>query len=285
MKKLNLFIFVLMVSSCSILNITTSNKLDSIQFTDTSVNEAFRFIYQDTENSPELKSLKSIYRLDSVAMQGNSESEKILHLLKWTHNRWKHNGSNTPSISNTLTILEEAKTGKKFRCVEYGIVLRSVLACNGFKARTLGLKTKDVEVRSSGAGHVLTEAWSDLHQKWFLLDAQFNIVPILNDIPLNAVEFQNAIAKNENFKLTDINGDVSEKRSRQYLRFITEYLFYFDFRFDQREIKYDSLFKVGGKIVLLLLPDGAKKPTKFQRKSDLNYAQYTHSLNDFYRKP
>lgn len=274
-----------MLSSCSTLNTTKPNKLDSIQFTDASVNEAFRFIYQDTENSPELKSLKSIYRLDSVAMQGNSESEKILYLLKWTHNRWTHNGSNTPSISNTLTILEEAKTGKKFRCVEYGMVLRSALACNGFKARTLGLKTKDVEVRSSGAGHVLTEAWSDLYQKWFLLDAQFNLVPILDDIPLNAVEFQNAIAENKNFKLVDINGEVSTKRSRQYLRFITEYLFYFDFRFDQREIKYDSLFKVGEKIVLLLVPDGAKKPAKFQRKFDLNYAQYTHSLNDFYRKP
>lgn len=285
MRKLNILILFLVLSSCSVTNTSTSNKLDSIQFTDASVNEAFSFVYQTMENSPELKSLKSLYRLDSVAMQGNAESEKILHLLNWTHNRWKHNGSNTPSVSNTLTILKEAASGMKFRCVEYGVVLRSALACNGFKARTLGLKTKDVEVRSSGAGHVLTEVWSDLHQKWFLLDAQFNLVPTLNDIPLNGVEFQNAIAENKNFKLVDINGEVSAKRSRQYLRFITDYLFYFDFRFDQREIKYDSLFKVDDKIVLLLVPDEAKKPMKFQRKYDLNYAQYTHSLNDFYRKP
>lgn len=264
---------------------TTSQKHDSIQFTDTSENEEYDFIYQNADNSPELQTIKSLYRLDSVAQLGDSEFEQILYLMNWTHSRWAHNGSNKPSKSNTLTILKEAETGKKFRCVEYGIVLKSVLACNGFKARTLGLKTKDVEVTASGAGHVLAEVWSDQYHKWLMLDAQFNLIPISDDIPLNAVEFQNAIAHNKNLELVDINGVVSNKRKKKFLNFITDYLYYFDFKFDQREVPYDSLFKVNDKTVLMLVPVGAKKPTKFQRKFDMNYLAYTTSLNDFYRKP
>tara|TARA_R110002096_G_scaffold387403_4_gene581579 strand:- start:12135 stop:12983 length:849 start_codon:yes stop_codon:yes gene_type:complete len=282
MKKIYSVILFGMLYACSIFHKTP---LQQIRFTDTIENEAYTFIYQDMENSPELNSLKSLYNLDSVAMLGNTENEQALHLLNWTHTRWKHNGSNKPSKSTTLTILKEAETGMKFRCVEYGIVLKSVLACNGFKARTLGLKTIDVETKPSGAGHVLTEAWSAQHEKWFLLDAQFNLIPTLENKPLNAVEFQNAIIQKQHFKLIDLNGEVSAKRRKKYLNFISEYLYYFDFKFDQREVVYDSLFKVNDKTVLMLVPDGAKKPTKFQLKFDLNYVTYTNSLADFYRKP
>ena len=273
------------VSSCSIIQFTSSGKLEQIEFTEDPANDNYQFIYQDQENSPYLRTLQSLYRLDSVADTGTSEIQRMLALLNWTNGRWKHNGSNTPSKSNTLTILEEAKAGKMFRCVEYGTVLRSVLAANGYKARTLGLKIKDVEVTPSGAGHVLTEAWSDTHGKWFLLDAQFNVVPMLNDQPLNAIELQDAILQNKDFKLIDFQGEVDEKTRRNFLKFIPSYLYYFDFRFDQREVVYDSLYKVNDKIVLMLVPKGADRPDTFQIKNKMNYLEYTSSLNDFYREP
>lgn len=285
MKKYYILILLWVLNACSASHLASSKKSHDIQFTDTTENGDYNFVYQSTENSPELNTMKTLYRLDSVADMGKSEYEQILHLLRWTNSRWKHNGSNQPSKSDALTILKEAETGKKFRCVEYGIVLKSVLACNGFKARTLGLKIKEVEVTRSGAGHVLTEVWSDQYDKWFMLDAQFNLIPTLDGQPLNAVEFQNAIAQNKDFKLVDIDGDVSNKRQKQYLRFISDYLYYFDFRFDQRGVEYDSLVKVNDKIVLMLVPDGAKKPVKFQRQFDMNYLEYTSSLKDFYRKP
>lgn len=273
------------MSSCGIIQFGPSKQIHNIQFTDTGQNDAYHFIYQNTENSPELITLKSLYLLDSIAQQGNSELEQILYLMNWTNSRWKHNGSNKPSSSNTLTILKEAEEGKQFRCVEYGIVLRSILASIGLEARTLGLKTKAVEVTSSGAGHVLTEVWSNQFNKWVVLDAQVNLIPTLNDIPLNAVEFQKAMVQGQNFKLVDINGEVSAKRRKSYLRFIAKYLYYFDFKFDQREVAYDSLFKVNDKTVLMLVPDDAKKPTVFQKKFDMTYLEYTNSLNDFYRTP
>jgi hypothetical protein len=285
-KRLGIKLFgLLLLGSCSVINLTPSKKIGHIEFSNETENQNYDFIYQNIENSPELGTLISVYGLDSVSNLGNSEFTRMLHLLNWTNSRWEHSGSNQPSKSTTLTILEEAKAGKKFRCVEYGIVLRSVLASSDFKARTVGLKTKDVEVTRVGAGHVLTEVWSDQHGKWFMADAQFNIVPVLGDIPLNAVEFQNAIIQGKDFRLIDVDGEVSAERKKQYMDFIPHYLYFFDYRFDQREIVYDSLYKVNDKTTLMLVPLGAKKPTVFQRKSDMDYLEYTHSLNDFYRKP
>lgn len=287
MKTKHIFKLVglLLLSSCSVLQITPSKKIIRIEFSDEPANEKYQFIYQNIENSPDLLTIKQLYGLDSVANLGNSEFEKILHLLKWTNNRWVHSGSNEPSKSNTITILKEASEGKKFRCVEYGIVLRTVLASNDIKARTLGLKTRDVETTKYGAGHVLTEVWSTQFNKWFMLDAQFNIVPVLDNIPLNAVEFQNAIIQRKNFKLVDIDGEVESKLAQGYMDFIPHYLYYFDYTFDQREVAYDELFKVNDKGYLMLVPLGAKKPTVFQRKWPMNYFEYTNSMNDFYRKP
>jgi hypothetical protein len=278
-------LIVVLFSSCAVLHVTPSKKNGTIEFTEEVANEKYNFIYQNSQNSPDLAKLKEFYRLDSIAGSGNAEFRRILNLLKWTNSRWEHSASNQPSKSNTLTILQEAETGEKFRCVEYGIVLRSVLASDNLPSRTLGLKTKDVEVTRFGAGHVLTEVWSSEFNKWFMLDGQFNVVPVLDNIPLSAVEFQRAIVQNKDYKLVDADGTISEDRKKNYMKFLPPYLFYFDFLFDQREIPYDSLYKVNDKGVLMLAPVGAKKPTVFQRKFELDFVEYTTNINDFYKKP
>ncbi len=276
---------ILLLSSCTLLNITPSTKVETIAFDSTAKNDNYKFIYQTLENSPELSILKTDYKIDSVAQKGTTELEKQLALLAWTNSRWQHNGSNEPSKSDALTILKEAEAGNKFRCVEYGIVLRSMLAAAGFNARTLALKTKDVEITESGAGHVLTEAWSNTYQKWFLLDGQFNAVPTLHGIPLNAVEFQQAIINKEQYTIINFNGELSNKLKKEYLKFVTPYLYYFDFKFDQRDVPTNQRFSVNNKTSLMLVPLGAKQPTIFQKKRKIDYCEYTHSLADFYRKP
>jgi hypothetical protein len=275
----------LVISSCSALNLLPSKKTNSIAFTQDAANASYSFIYQDLENSPELADLIGVYGLDSIPALGETEMNKVFGLLAWTNSRWEHSGSNQPSAPKAMTILQEAEGGMKFRCVEYGIVMKSVLAANGFYARTLGLKTRDVETTRYGAGHVLTEAWSNIHNKWFLLDAQFNVVPFADGLPLNAVEFQSAIVNGADYKLMDLHGEVSQDRREQYMKFIPPYLYYFDFKFDQREVGYAEMFKVNEKAILMLVPTQAKRPTVFQRKSRMDYLEYTHSLNDFYRKP
>lgn len=284
--KFILFFYVIITFHITVqAQLLSTKSLKELQFKDTVPNNSFQFIYQNQQNSPQLNTLKTDYKLDSIGNKAKSEFERILLMLNWTHQQWQHNGSNQPSSQNTLVILQEAKKGANFRCVEYGVVLRSSMACLDIPARTLGLKLKQVETINSGGGHVLTEVYSHQFNKWFVLDAQFNLVPMLDDVPINAVEFQHAIAQNKNFYFLDINGQVSTKRTKQYLKFITDYLYYFDFRFDQREVAYQDLHKVNDKIVLMLVPLTAKIPTVFQRKYDLNYAIYTNNINDFYRKP
>jgi hypothetical protein len=288
MKRIYVIIIIaLFFCSCEILfdSDLSSKEVQTLEYLSEAENANYSFVYKNMDNSPDLVTLKTLYSLDSVVDSQNPEFENILHLLKWTNGRFRHDGSNKPSQPNTLTILKEASEGRRFTCVEFATVLRTVLASHDFKARVVGLMTKDVETTRYGAGHVLTEVWSTQYNKWFLLDPQFNIVPVLDNVPLNAVEFQNAIAQKSDFQLMDVNGRVSRKRERSYLSFITPYLYYIDTRFDQREVHFDSLLFVNGKVGLMLVPVGAKNPTVFQRNTPINRAEYTNNINDFYRKP
>jgi hypothetical protein len=285
MLYIRLIACILLLGSCSIFNVLPSKKIRKLEFLNESKNQVYPVIYQTKGNTPDLVTIKSQYHLDSIVDLGESEFDKILYLLNWTNSRWSHNGGNKPSEGNAFTILKEASEGNKFRCVEYGVVLTSVLACFDFKSRTLGLKTRDVETTKYGAGHVVTEVWSNQFNKWFMLDAQFNLVPVLDNVPLNAVEFQDAIIQRKELKLVDLYGEVEKNRKKMYMSFIPHYLYYFDYTFDQRVIEYKKLVRIEDKVNLMLVPLGAKEPKVFQKKWPLTDYEYTSSITDFYSKP
>ncbi len=257
----------------------------NVQYDTNILNNDLVFKFPDTLNNSYLRQLKNDYNLLKLTENGTNDIDKVLSVLNWTHNQWKHNGSNEPSKNDALTILKEARDGKKFRCVEYGIVSSSALQSLNFKARVIGLKTSDVETKKYGAGHVLAEVWMPQYNKWVLIDGQFNLMPIFENVPLNAVEFQQAISQNKNFKLIDINGEVSMKRRKSYLSFIFDYLFYIDTKFDNRNIPSNERILYEGKPSLMLVPLGAKKPSIFQIKYPLDNMVYTNSVNDFYKIP
>jgi hypothetical protein len=216
----------------------------------------------------------------------DNEFDKIKIILDWTHLQWEHNGSNNPSKPDALTILKEAKSGKMFRCVEYGIVASSALNSIGITARVLGIKTRDVERVKIGAGHVASEVYSTSLNKWIFMDPQYNVIPVLNGVPLNAVEFQNAIVNDlGNLMLVNRNGEVTPENFNNYINWITKYLFYFDVLFDQRLGDEPNYKRVNGMTKITLVPIGEKEPKIFQRRYKIDYSFYTNSLNDFYRTP
>jgi hypothetical protein len=280
MKRIVLITFLLI----SVLTNTFAQK-HSVQYDTNIINNDLVFKYPDTLNNSYLRQLKNDYHLLKLIENKIEDIDKVLSVLNWTHNQWRHNGSNEPSKNDALTILKEARGGKKFRCVEYGIVASTALQSLNFKARVLGLKTADVETKKYGAGHVLAEVWMPQFNKWVLIDGQFNLMPILENVPLNAVEFQQAISENKNYKLIDINGEVSMKRRKSYLSFIFDYLYYIDTKFDNRSAPSNERILYEGKSSLLLVPLGAKNPSIFQIKYPLDYMVYTNSINDFYQKP
>jgi hypothetical protein len=253
-----------------------------LRFDTTSKNAKLEFWYEQNNNNEYLNLLRSKYPIDSLVKDEKTDIEKTLKILHWVHNQWHHNGNNEPQKSDAISILEEVKGGKNFRCVEYGIVATACLNAVGLKARTLALKTKDVETTEYGAGHVLLEVFLNDLKKWVLIDGQWDAMPVLNNVPLNAVEFQKAIA--ENYEELEIRTSSAISK-RQYIDWIYPYLYYFSISFDNREGADIKKNKINEKKSLMLVPIGATNPTIFQIKNKIDYCIYTNSLNDFYESP
>ncbi len=280
----------LLLSSCStffqIKNVSPSANLKELTFSNDAPNPLYEFSYSDTLENSYLSEMRKTYNLEGLVSGQMNELDKIVNILDWASKQWEHNGSNTPTKQDALTILKEAQEGKQFRCVEYGIVATSALNSIGIPARTLGLKTRDVEKVMRGAGHVVSEVYSKELGKWIFIDPQFNIMPTLNGTPLNGVEFQKAIFdKNANLRLINKAGELSDKDSKSYIKWIGKYLFYFDVLFDQKTLNSSKFKSINGMTKITLVPVGHKEPRIFQRNSKINYSYYTNSLNDFYRKP
>lgn len=282
MKK-TLIAILSVLCSCHIL---PSKKISVLPFEPTREAPKYRFLYDDTTGNTYLRQLRTENGLESLIKNAQTDQERALILLDWTHRQWSHNGSNQPSKSDPISILKEAKTGKKYRCVEYGIVSMAALQSVGIKARVLGLKTRDIEITKLAAGHVLAEVWLEDLKKWAMVDGQFNTMPLLDGLPLNAVEFQQAIMDKKPFKIVNMHGEISAKERKKYLHFIPHYLYYFDVHFDNRTIytKQGSL-PPSNQTSLMLVPKGAKNPTIFQRKSPMKHLAYTNRLADFYAPP
>ena len=287
MKKILLIatLFTFALSSCSLLHITPSHKLKTISFETEKRNTAYKFFFPNAAEDTILQKMRRDYPLENLVKDAKNEQEKVLIVLNWVRHQWEHNGWHDAETSNACTILERVKNGEKFRCVEYGIVLKSALNALSLQSRTLGLKTRDVEKTKYGAGHVLAEVWLKDRQKWAIVDAQFNAMPTLDGTPLNAVELQAAIVQKKSFKFINLQGDFSAKERKDYMGFIPHYLYYFDISFDEKHLRRKDKFTVNGKTSLFLVPNGAKNPSVFQRKYPIDYGEYTNSIADFYVKP
>lgn len=280
----------ILLSSCSsfyqLINVSPSSTLKKISFSQESPNPLYQFYYADTLANDYLSELRTSYQIDRLVKEKKSDLEKIMAVLDWTSKQWDHNGSNNPSKQDALTILKEAREGKQFRCVEYGIVATAALNSIGIRARTLGLKTRDVEKVMRGAGHVVSEVYSTELEKWIFIDPQFNILPVANGKPLNGVEFQKAIFnKYTDLKLINLQGELSKEETENYINWVGKYLFYFDVLFDQKTLNSDKFTTINGMTKITLVPVEKKEPRIFQRRYKIDYSYYTHSLNDFYRKP
>ena len=237
--------------------------------------------YQVEENEY-LKSLKEKHPLPFIKEEMR-DSDVVISVLNWTNKRWSHNGNNSPTKNDAITILNEASEGNQFPCFAYAIVLKDQLTAIGYNARTVYLKTKDANNRKSSPGHVVTEVYIKDIEKWVFLDAQFNIMPTLNGVPLNAVELQNAITNEFNkLEFKSLSSSVISKKN--YASFVYDYLYYFDTSIDNG---YDKEKRtIEGKSSIMLVPSGAANLVHIEFwNMNVNYCMYTNSLKEFYAKP
>jgi hypothetical protein len=220
-------------------------------------------VIADDPDCEELGRLRRGHDLDAVVAGRGTDHERLLAIVRWARSSFEHDGSNEPSADDPLTILEEAAGGAGFRCVEYATLVVAAARSLGLPARELCLGTRDVETRSSGAGHVVAEVWLRDLGKWAFADAQHGIVPERDGVPLSAVEFREAIWS-EDPEL--VCAGAPDGDCREYESWVLPYLFYFLVRADQRF--YADAPTTDAEDVMLV-PDGARRPAAFQRTAGL----------------
>lgn len=254
-------------------------KIIKIEF-DSSPTHNYFLKYDAPADEESLMKLRNTYHLDSLVKQADNDFEKILVIQSWVQSRWQHDGDLTPEKNDALYILQEAEKGKRFRCVEYSLVARECLRSLGFKVRSIGLMTRDINEVNYGAGHVANEVYLTDLQKWVFIDPQFDVIVTKNGVPLNAVELQYHIANNIPFELSSPNNVISKE---EYVKWIGPYLFYFQTSLNKGSVSiWDRI--TGTKKQLTLVPKNHEEPKYFQRLFRINNSYFTNSIGDFYPK-
>ncbi|QJX47949.1 transglutaminase domain-containing protein [Hymenobacter taeanensis] len=223
-----------------------------------------------------LNRFREMYGLDAVVAQETTDLGRARALSLWVHNRLEHDGHKPFKSTDAFAILHAAMLGHPVQCVEYGLVLTTAFNSLGIPARPLYLKAHNVQTKGSAAGHALTEAWLPDLGKWVMVDSQWDIIPLLSNRPLNALELQQALANDEPTLSALTSTDA---KSKPYFRWLKQYLFYFDTVMDNR---YGVRSARTG---LMLVPVGAHKPVLFQRAEAIHNMRYTHSAATFYSSP
>lgn len=243
-----------------------------------SSNKNIQFTYIDFNNTY-LRRLRNIYQIDKMINSNMSEIECVLILSNWVHSLWVHEGTNIPSKYDPISIIEESKEGRGFRCTEYAFVLNGLINSLGIHSRIVNLMNKDIETLESGAGHNVVEFFAREQNKWIMADAAWDIITVKNDIPLSSLELYYAIIDDPR----DIKFlSISNKNTDRYLEEIIKYLYYYSTYVDNR---VGITITDGIQKQVMLVPMNAKNPRFFQRKHIIKNTIYTNSINDFYKSP
>jgi hypothetical protein len=283
MKKLIsttvVFVFIFLLGACKkSKNNNSTPVIEPASYTDGISGTNYTLIYADTTGNAFLALLRTKYNLTQVVAGATTDLQRVVKLTDWVHGKWQHDGNNSPSSQNADQLLTGASQGTRYSCVGYGITLAGCLNALGLKSRILGLKRKDVETANCCAGHVCMEVYLNDMQKWVLADAQFDVVPTLNNTPLNAYELRNAIANN--LDALTLYGASNNKQS--YTSFVAPYLYFFDFKVNSS----DNGNYIPAKS-LILVPNGVTTPTRFQITGYINGLGVlgTNYIGDFYKAP
>lgn len=262
------------------------------QYNTSSSETVFKFTYPNPNDKlfTELRQLTAL-QIDPHLL----ELEKTKLITGYAHQLFTHNGDNQLPVLEPLAIIREAKSGKSFRCVEYSLLATALLWAYGIPARMVGLKTKDVETREYGAGHVVLEFWNRDNRKWVMCDVQAGIIPTAadddsdndNSALLSAFELGVRLNSKQSVRYDPVDGSrfgtsgasTAFKNADSYNQWVREYLYFFDapismvFHYTPEELKSERR--------AMLIPLDAEPPRVFQNSFTMNMV-YMHSVLDFY---
>ena len=126
----------------------------------------FKYLDKSNEN---LVRLRTQYKLDSIAGQGNDVS-KVINLLDWIHYYIKHDGAHEIPNNvkyNGLELITYCKTfNRGLHCGGLAIVLNECYLAMGFKSRRMICSPKDPD----GDVHSIVAVYLPSLKKWVWMD-------------------------------------------------------------------------------------------------------------------
>lgn len=184
------------------------------KYSTTSSNEIPEFVYQDSTNKNLVK-LRSNYKLDSIAGNGN-ESSRIINLMEWVHNKFKHNGSVlNPKEKNTTSYVEQCKIGNGITCRGLAIVLNELYLAIGIPSRIVTCMPKE---KSFDECHVINSVFNKELGKWIWIDPTHEAyVMDENGNLLSIIDVRNKLVNSEPLILNpEANWNHQESTTKEY---------------------------------------------------------------------
>ena len=224
-----------------------------------------------------LNELKSLAQIDLP--ENTPILQKALRIAQFAHSAFTHNGSNQPSKSDPLTILQEAKSGAQFRCVEYSHLAAWLMRAYEIEARTVNIMMKDVATMEYGAGHVVVEFYEGLQHNWVMADIQAGVVAKSNGVLQSALELRETLNNSqiENF-ISQAFVAPSDMFGGNYKQWLQPYVYFID-----RPPALNFEYSNDPEPHMILVPDGDSPPKFFQRTHKLDLVVVT--AEEFYRIP
>ncbi len=240
-------------------------------------NSLYQFVYAPFDQMRRKLALQE-YGLGEIWQKyKNNDFQMSLALMSYVKSLWKHNADKgfDPRHFDAFKMIELGRQGKGFWCQVYAMTYVELASYLGLPARVVALSQDGYFL-----GHAVVEVWSNIWNKWFVVDPDFNIYYVRNSVPLNAIELH-SIWKNHKEKEVSMiklsprpKGYDVEMRSKHNLLEYYQYV-----RIDLRNDYHWNIFPRGHPAIsdenTLLWYDEFLKPI-------LSFEKKTSKLQDFY---
>ena len=137
-------------------------------------------------DAPHLVALRTTYRLHDVVASAKSEYEAQLKLAHWVGTRYEHGTDDPPGgrqVCDPVAVIESGARGARYWCEVAAYTMIHAAQSLGWPARMITGSTDGYTWE-----HAVAELWSSEYRKWFVVDADFNVVFEADGVPLSAWE-------------------------------------------------------------------------------------------------
>lgn len=124
----------------------------------------------------------------------------------WVAAQWPHSVPEPYPPWDALIVLDWIRSGKTGGfCGQYAQVFLQSLATLGFTARYVEIGSQD-----NPYAHYITEVWSNDHDKWVMMDVDYNLHFERGGVPLSVLEIHDALLESELSDVEVVPGAVRD---------------------------------------------------------------------------